>query len=132
MEGAWYLVGYSHERGGRRTFRLDRVEDLLVTTRNFDRPARSQLRDRGDEERTLAVVVRLDPEVARWARETRPYYWTEAAEGPDGLRVTLRVRHLDEIMPWVLSWGRHAQVLEPDALRRQVAEEAGRMLERNS
>lgn len=42
--------------------------------------------------------------------------------------VTLRVRQESEILQWLLSWGRHVRVLEPESLRKQLAEEAQAML----
>ena len=47
----------------------------------------------------------------------------------DGLLVTLMIRHPGEIVPWLLSWGRHVRVLEPDTLRDHLAEEARTMLQ---
>ena len=34
------------------------------------------------------------------------------------------VRQESEVLQWLLGWGRHARVLEPEALRRRIAEEA--------
>ena len=38
--------------------------------------------------------------------------------------VTLRVRHERDILQWVLGWGSHIRVLEPESLRLLVAHEA--------
>jgi predicted DNA-binding transcriptional regulator YafY len=45
--------------------------------------------------------------------------------------VSLKVRHLDEVLQWVLGWGSHARVLEPEALRQMVIDEAQKILEQN-
>jgi len=47
---------------------------------------------------------------------------------PDGrLLMTLRVHHEREVLPWLLSWGADAYVVEPKALRRRLAQEAQRV-----
>lgn len=38
-EGYWYAVGYCHLRHGLRTFRLDRVHDVVLLSDQFDPPA---------------------------------------------------------------------------------------------
>ena len=35
---------------------------------------------------------------------------------------------LQDVRNWVLSWGRHAVVLEPEELREEISEEAAAML----
>ena len=80
------------------------------------------------ETRSLTVRVLFDPAIARWVREARTYYTTCEEETPDGLLVTLQVRQESEILHWLLSWGRHAHILEPASLRQRLAEEAEGML----
>jgi predicted DNA-binding transcriptional regulator YafY len=53
---------------------------------------------------------------------------TTAEETPEGLLVTLKVRQESEILQWLLSWGSHVRVLEPEALRKTLLEEAKAML----
>jgi predicted DNA-binding transcriptional regulator YafY len=47
-----------------------------------------------------------------------------------GCELQLRVGGVREIRSWVLSWGADVEVLEPAALRAEVAEQARRMLQR--
>jgi predicted DNA-binding transcriptional regulator YafY len=42
----------------------------------------------------------------------------------------MEVESLTQVLPWVLSWGAAARVLEPDSLRAQVEDTARAMLER--
>jgi len=127
MSGAWYVTAYDHARRAQRTFRLDRLESLTVLPRTFTRPAHWHY-ERRDEERQMVVRVLFDPQAGRWAQEARPYYWVDEAARRDGLLMTLRVRQLDEIVGWVLSWGGRVHVLEPEALKKRLAEEAERLL----
>lgn len=126
MAGAWYVMGHDHARHAQRTFRLDRIESLLALPKTFARPVHVQY-ERHDDDRTVVVRLLFNPEAARWAQESRPYYWASESEQPAGLLMTLHVRHLDDIVGWVLSWGGQAQVLEPEALQMRLADEARKM-----
>jgi predicted DNA-binding transcriptional regulator YafY len=122
---AWYLAAYCHVRRGMRNFRLDRMEDLTLTEQTFARPAGFQVERRNlFEPGSFDVRVHFDAEVARWVREAPSFYTIAEDETPDGLLVTLHVRQESEVLQWLLGWGRHARVLEPEALRRRIAEEA--------
>jgi hypothetical protein len=46
------------------------------------------------------------------------------------MRITFRLDNLEEIEPWVLSWGAHATVLKPKALADRVLATARAMQER--
>jgi predicted DNA-binding transcriptional regulator YafY len=126
---SWYLTGYCHTRRGQRTFRLERIEGLSSLPEVFERPAALRLRPRHVEESSQVTIrVLFAPEVARWVRDSPSYFTLAIEDTPNGLLVTLAVRDLGEITQWLLSWGRHVRVLEPDALRHLLAEEAAAML----
>jgi predicted DNA-binding transcriptional regulator YafY len=127
---SWYLTGYCHTRRGLRTFRLERIEGVTTLPETFERPATVRLnpRQRQQESPHITVCALFAPEVARWVRESPSYFTLAMDDTPDGLLVTLAVRDLSEITQWLLGWGRHARILEPDALRHLLAEEAAAML----
>jgi predicted DNA-binding transcriptional regulator YafY len=126
----WHLVAYCHLREDMRNFRLDRMEELELLPRTFTRPANFHLYQRHREQpRNMLVRVLFDREIARWVREGRQYFVTSEEETEDGLLVTLMIRQPGEILQWLLSWGRHVRVLEPDTLRGYLAEEARTMLQ---
>jgi predicted DNA-binding transcriptional regulator YafY len=125
--GSWYLVAHCHLRGDIRNFRLDRIAGLELTDARFERPPGFTLAQ-PSQERPIQAQVRFTPEAAPWVRETPSYYIVDMQDRPDGLLVTLQVRRLDEIMPWLLSWGSRATVVEPPELRELLAREAAAML----
>jgi predicted DNA-binding transcriptional regulator YafY len=130
VHGAWYLTGYCSMRRGLRTFRLERIDALTTLPETFERPATFRLGQRRRIEETAQIRARVlfAPEIARWVRESPSYFTVAAEETPAGLLVTLAARDASEIMQWLLGWGRHARVLEPDTLRQRIAEEAQAML----
>ncbi len=125
---AWHLVAYCHMRQGIRYFRLDRMEKLELLAKTFTRRTDFQMGDYQGRERNIIVRALFDRKVARWAHESRSYYAVTEEETPEGLMVTLRVRQVSEVLQWLLSWGRHVHILEPESLRKRLVEEAEGML----
>lgn len=123
--GAWYLIGFCHRRRHVCDFRLGRMTDLAVLNTTFERPASYRFRsDAEAEERDVLVRVRFDAQAAPWLRSSPSRYVIDLEDLPDGLIATLKVQRETEVLPWLLGWGAHACVLEPDSLRRRLAGEA--------
>jgi predicted DNA-binding transcriptional regulator YafY len=130
--GAWYLIGHCHLRESVRNFRLDRMAELRLLDKNFDRPPNFRLEEPVDDHRNLKVVALFSPEAAPWVRESWSYYVDSMEEVADGLLVTMRVRVENAIFQWLFSWGAQVRVLEPESLRRRLMAEAGKILENYS
>jgi predicted DNA-binding transcriptional regulator YafY len=130
--GAWYLIGHCHLRESVRNFRLDRMAELRLLDKTFDRPPNFRLEEPVDDQRNLKVVALFSPEAAPWVRESWSYYIDSMEEVADGLLVTMRVRVENAIFQWLFSWGAQVRVLEPESLRRRLMAEAGKILENYS
>ena len=106
-------------------FRLDRMENLELLTSTFTRLPDIQVQDRQrDEPRNLTIRALFDKEIARWVYESRSYFTVAEEETPEGLLITLQVRQESEVLQWLLGWGQHVRVLEPESLRKRLLEEA--------
>jgi predicted DNA-binding transcriptional regulator YafY len=137
FDGAWYCIGYCHERREVRTFALDRMTDLQVTGDTFIVPddfsveeylAGSLGLERGVPRK---VVIEFDPSEAPYIRGRKWHHSQMLEEKPDGtLRMSLTIGGLGEIMRWVLSLGSHAWVVEPEELREKIATEIEKMQEK--
>ena len=132
VEGNWYLAGLDHNHNEVRRFRLDRMQGLTLLEQTFARPdPQALLAERAKNqpnELQLVVKALFAPEIARWVREARSWFAVELEDTPDGLLITFKVRHEDELMQFLLQWGRHVRVLEPASLRQKLAREAEAML----
>ncbi len=128
FSGVWMLAAYCRVRQDMRAFRLDRMLDARPTGQRFQRRQDFSLRRRhtveyGSDE----VQVLLTAQAARWAREPPPYSLVREEAHADGVVMVFRPRGLEELMPWLLSWGAQAQVLAPEAAR-QALLDAGRAI----
>ena len=129
IRNTWNMMGYCHMRKDIRNFRLDRMELVELLPKTFQRPPDFKMQIRPLQERgTITVKVVFDNEVVRWVREARSYYTIAEEDTPDGLLVTLKIRQESEILQWLLGWGRHVRVLEPETLRQRLVEEAEAMM----
>ena len=124
MSGAWYMEGYCHLRRAVRNFRLSRIEHLALLEQTFERTHElgNQSHD-GLESRRVIVRVVFDTEVEPWVRESQFFFVVGASPTAEGLEVTLAVRQVEDALPWLLSWGAHVRVLEPESLRERIMAE---------
>lgn len=131
LHGYCHLIAYCHNRQQVLNFALDSILDVQPTGETFVVPKTFSLADhlRGASGPMLGdpvqVTIHFDAETARYARRRSwefPHTFDEQADGSIILRGT--VRGLSDIRKEVLSWGRHACVLEPETLRRELHEHA--------
>lgn len=133
--GSWVLTAYCHVRGEWRVFYLSRIETVEDTGEAFVRRPVEEWQHRvqggyGVFQGTapVAVTLRFTPYHARWVREQRWHPAQVLAERPDGgLDLTFPVADLREVQMKVLSFGAGVRVVEPEELRRRVAEEVKTM-----
>ena len=126
----WHVIAYCHLRQDIRNFRLDRIDELVLLPKTFQRPVNFKMSElQSGQRRRIVVRVLFDKEVARWVRESRSYFTDSVEETPKGLLVTLKPHQESEVLQWLLSWGSHVCVLEPDTLRKRIIAEAQAMLQ---
>jgi predicted DNA-binding transcriptional regulator YafY len=126
----WYLNAYCHLRRDIRNFRLERMDAIETLDHTFVPPADLPTPGPGSgaEPAELLVRAHFDTETARWVRESLPYGTRSVEEDAAGLLLMVRVRHEQDIVQWLLGWGCHVRVLEPESLRRLIAREAAALL----
>ena len=118
FKDAWVLSAYCRLRSAMRTFRLDRIQEVSVLPEMFKRQTGYSV-NMHDETSTLTQEVDLlfDKGVTQWLKERPIYFIQNYCETPEGLRVTLKVRHPEEALSWILSWGSSVHILAPESLK---------------
>ncbi|MCB9926467.1 MAG: WYL domain-containing transcriptional regulator [Planctomycetaceae bacterium] len=126
-----YLLGFKPEDNAFRTWKVNRIESAQVDSMPFTR------RPDFNAEQFLAgslgiyhdtgvvnVTIRFSSEVARYVEESNWHSSQQCERQADGsLLVRLDLSGTTEVNSWVLSFGRHAEVLVPDALRSELQDE---------
>lgn len=127
-----YCVGYHVGRGEIRTFVLDRMRDTQCsTTERFELPPDFDIDEyfQGEfgiwrDTKQHKVVIEFDARAAEYIRTRRVHSTqklTNIAGG--GVRLTMQVGNLVQVVSWVLEWGARAKVIEPPELVERVREE---------
>lgn len=132
--GAWYAVGHCHLRGGLRSFRLDRVQQVQPLPRSFGRPADFDVL--GWLRHTIATLPRTHRvEVLlhagrEQALEAVPPYLGELLEHAQGMLLHAEADDLDWVARELCRLPCSFTVLAPQALRDALCGHATRLLER--
>ena len=125
---ALYLIGLDETRGAMRTFKVERILDLSLTSRTFETPEAAvsdTLRRAWDiiaDQPEVLVALRFAPSVSTRVGETTWHPSQTVTWMADGsLEWRARVSGTVEVRLWILGWGDDVEVLEPAALRADVA-----------
>jgi len=131
-DGRWYLIGHCLARKALRTFRLDRVSNLEVTTTGFDRPTNFDARRHMQQsmpfiqsDYQIDIWIDMPIEEAQRAFST-PWRVATEAEGT-GTRIRCNRDRLEMFAAMLLSVGRKIVIHSPAELRqtfRQLAQQA--------
>jgi proteasome accessory factor C len=124
VDADWYLRGWCHLRTAIRTFRLDRISELEVTTEPLSAHAAEEklpdvLFEGSDDDLlvTIDVAASATPLLADYIPEG-----TVSTTIGDRIRTTVRVSHYHGLKRLVASMPGVVTVVEPDDARRVVAE----------
>lgn len=126
-KGGIYLLGYAHNRKAMRLFALERVRGIEVTRHRFEIPADYEPEKHFSSafglvsDTPMKVKVRFSTEIATTIQER---VWMPGqklkSDGEGRLTVEFEAAGEMELVSWILSYGAHAEVLEPPELRREV------------
>jgi predicted DNA-binding transcriptional regulator YafY len=129
-----YLVGHDHKENALRTFAVERIQSAKLTNRRFEIPPDFNF----DEFQKTAfsviwgepqeVKIHFSPSQAPYIRERTWHPSQKIETAPDGgVILTLKVADLDEVKRWLIGFGPDAVVLEPEALRGEIARECAKI-----
>jgi proteasome accessory factor C len=130
--GSWYVVGHCQKRGDTRTFRIDRIAQLALSSEPFELPEDFDLeayrRERLYVPSADAVAVRvyLDPLAA--ARVGADWPVGEVVPYDDGsAEIVIDCEGYEWVTGWVLGFGSHARIVDPPEARRAMRERVARL-----
>ena len=135
VDDDWYLVGFCLDRQDWRHFSVSRISSAAVTNRPF------VVRDGFNAEQHFAnrfgrfiarqdapqhqVTIRFSPVAAPRILERTWHPRQKLKKGKDGsITLSMPLPSLIEAKRFCLGWGKEMTVLEPESLRKELAEEA--------
>ena len=134
-KGSLYLVAFAVEREQIRRYKVNRIEAADMTPFVFQRPDAFDIAEfladsfgifGGSDD--ITVVVKFLPPAARHVLESAWHASQVLTRQRDGsVLAQFRLSSTVEIKSWVLSFGASAVVLEPAALRAEIAAELEQM-----
>ena len=127
----WYLVAYCHNRKEHRMFRLSRVKNVQITNRHFTP------REITEEEKQIVHAPLVEFKLRCDERVLSRLYDTFdeqlICQNNDGsYDVTAQLPEDEWLYAYVLSLGRHAEVLEPKRIREEIRSRAKEVFENHA
>lgn len=126
--GSLYLIGRAPQHDEIRHWKVDRIDNAELTEIHFNRPEDFNLEEHlkgsfgiyhGDGD--VQIKVRFSPEVARYVSESKWHESQKLKTEKDGsVIVEFHLDDTEEIKRWIMSFGKHAQVIEPRELRNEI------------
>lgn len=134
--GAWYLVAWCRLRVDYRHFRIDRIRRLELVPEKFEPREGFSFKEHmaaftAREKQTLPVRVWFHRTAQE--RAARESYATliEEKKRDGGAEFSLYAWSLEWMARWLLSFGDHAEAIEPPKLRQLVRAEAEKIVEKH-
>lgn len=130
-KGSLYLQGYAHNRQSIRTFAIDRIIDIVTLSERFEIPFGYLPEKQFSEafgivsEKPLNMRLRFSSVLAHSIADRIWHPTQKIMNLPNGeIELSFTAGGRMEIIAWILSYGCHVELLEPEDLRQEIAEKA--------
>lgn len=119
--GFWYLLAFCHLRNDYRSFRLDRVKNVVVTQNLFTRehPSPEILRNIETPEKTEKIIVRVSRPNAHymfWERQSFGFI-SEVVSDTDVIMEFMCTVHPISFVRWFMKFVDFGEILSPASLK---------------
>jgi proteasome accessory factor B len=138
VHNAWHVIGKT-DRGEIRTFKLSHISQLRLLDKFFVKDKSFNIHDylgrawaAEPEGQIYEVKLEFQPEISRSVAEVEWHKTQVVTFDPNGSAIVeFRIDGLNEIIPWVLSYGDKIKVVGPNVLRQEIVRINHRAIERN-
>ncbi len=135
-KGGIYVLGNAHNRSDMRLFALERIRGIELTRQRFDIPDNYLPEAHFNnafglvKDIPMKVVIRFSAEISHSIRER---IWMSDQKvtilPAGGVILKFEAAGLMELVSWVISYGKHAEALEPPELRKEIKRQVKEMRE---
>jgi predicted DNA-binding transcriptional regulator YafY len=134
-DSAWHLIAFCRMRNDYRDFRVDRINHLLVTDKQFHNKhptLKAYIAQTAKEQELDLVVMRVDRKVYVHL-EHQKYYSGFVSEKTVGSQVemTFLTASLEGFARWYMMFGDQAEIISPDSLKERVGNIAATIAQKN-
>lgn len=119
---SWYVWGWCLKRKDFRMFKLNRMDKLAETKKEFEcrKIPVPDFESSGGDEKRIKVKALFSPDVKwRLIEEYGPECYRECEDG----RLLLEIEHSDEdnLIGWIMTFGDRAELIEPVEVRKKIS-----------
>lgn len=118
----WNVIGFSHKREAIRNFVLDRMDEVKILDKKFDRKTEIDVEGLifGSNESGQLVEVLVDVSVDRAFRANLPTkIFKEKPASNKKIKVSFHFENLDYMNEWLLQFGDKVEILSPKELKKK-------------
>lgn len=123
----WYIMGYCHLRKDYRQFRIDRIQGIAATDKNFRLTHESvdELRKKASRGKLTTVRLLVEPGVVSYMKYDRDAwgFTSEINTGSGNVEMEFQVHDIHTgFARWLMMFADFIHILEPESLKIRVRE----------
>jgi predicted DNA-binding transcriptional regulator YafY len=128
---AWYLWGYCRIHQDFRTFRISRIKNAIITNELFERKKLEAVKNvECDEKQEILVTLKLKFSQEVLHRLYDDFDYDTISKNDDGSYIVTVTYPEDEwVYGYIMSFGCHVEVLEPEHVREIIADRTRKVLQ---
>lgn len=125
INGSWHLFAWCRLRNAVRDFRPDRIKSLKLLDEKYNKAQHPLLqevmREFNSPQHVKRIVIKLDNKVSKYYSDIK-YFLGFISETKNDTHSELLFNYhsLAGFARWMLHWGNHAEVVEPDELKAEL------------
>ncbi|MDB5139592.1 MAG: hypothetical protein JWR12_1508 [Mucilaginibacter sp.] len=131
----WHLIAYCRMRSDYRDFRIDRIDNVLVTSRVFDNKhptLKAYIAQTAKDQELELVIIQVDKSITSHLEFQKYYsgFVSEKAIG-DQIEMTFLTMSLEGFARWFMMFGDQAEIISPESLKERVSNLAAIIAQKN-
>lgn len=128
---SWYLWSYDNDKSDYRFFKIMRMKDLKSLDETFERDVNLSFESKDYSFKTVSLLLKIDQEMAY--RVYDEFEESSIQKQQDGhFLVSVELPFNDWIYGYILSYGEHIQVLEPEYIQKEIIKKLKKSLKNYS
>ena len=129
---AWYLKGFCLTKQGVRLYKLLRIKNLMITEEDFNQRDLANMQEnpyKWDTQPEITLKLCIDPQMAYRVHDD--FIPSEIEKQADGSFIVTTAFTQDRwLCGFLLSYGKHIDVIEPESLKHMIKKEAKEILKK--